>query len=151
MLETTLLTEALGALPATQAQAELHPIVELLDATSIFSSAVIGYIGVAIMLYGTIVAMMQFIHGSIFGKLRLSIVRVRLGKHLALGLEFLVGKDIIESIVHPTWDDLGKLGAIIALRTVVTIFLSREVKDVEAELHLEREEVELQNLKDHKA
>jgi uncharacterized membrane protein len=59
-------------------------------------------------------------------------------------LEFLVGKDIVESIVHPTWDDLGKLGAIIILRTVVTIFLSRELKEVEEELNVESKELALE-------
>ncbi|PIR49316.1 hypothetical protein COU79_05570 [Candidatus Peregrinibacteria bacterium CG10_big_fil_rev_8_21_14_0_10_54_7] len=71
-------------------------------------------------------------------------IRIELGKHLALGLEFLVGKDIVESIVHPTWNDLGKLGAIIALRTVVTVFLSRELKEVEEELKVEGQELALE-------
>lgn len=61
-----------------------------------------------------------------------------------MGLEFLVGKDIIESVVHPTWDDLGKLGAIIILRTVVTIFLSRELKEVEEEFKLESRKLSLE-------
>ncbi len=115
-----------------------------LDAVSIIIATLIGYIGVLIMTYGCLRALYEFLMSGKGHDHRLPMIRVHLGKHLALGLEFLVGKDIIESIVHPTWDDLGKLGAIIILRTVVTIFLSRELKEVEAELNLESKELALE-------
>ncbi|MBM3231390.1 DUF1622 domain-containing protein [Candidatus Peregrinibacteria bacterium] len=149
-MEPPIISDILTALPVSHTEAHLHPLVELLSQISIVSSTFIGYIGVAIMLYGTVIAFIHFVHGCIFGGLRVSRVRIELGKHLALGLEFLVGKDIIESIVYPTWDDLGKLGAIIVLRTVVTIFLSRELKDVEEEIKVEKGEVELERLKQAK-
>lgn len=115
-----------------------------LDAVSIIVSTLIGYIGVFIMANGCLRAVYEFAMGGRGHDLRLPMIRVHLGKHLALGLEFLVGKDIIESVVHPTWDDLGKLGAIIILRTVVTIFLSRELKEVEEEFKLESRKLSLE-------
>lgn len=122
---------------------EQGPIVQGLDSFSILCAAVIGYVGVAIMMYGALKGIAQFLQYSVRKSMHLSHIRIELGKHLALGLEFFVGKDIIESVVSPSWDDLGKLGAIVALRTVLTIFLSKELKEVEEELTVEKMEREL--------
>jgi uncharacterized membrane protein len=115
-----------------------------LDAVSIIIATLIGYVGVFIMAYGCVRALYEFLMSGHSRDHKLPMIRVHLGKHLALGLEFLVGKDIVESIVHPSWDDLGKLGAIIILRTVVTIFLSRELKEVEEELKIESRQLSLE-------
>jgi uncharacterized membrane protein len=105
-----------------------------LDPLCAAAATLIGYIGVAVMAYGSLKSAYLFFRSRFGRDDALPLIRVDLGKHLALGLEFLVGKDIIESIVHPTWDDLGKLGAIIALRTVLQIFLAREIREVEEEI-----------------
>jgi uncharacterized membrane protein len=114
-------------------------IVAGLDEICVFVATLIGYVGVAIMTYGAFKSFVIFLRSLARQKDELSLLRVDLGKHLALGLEFLVGKDIIESIVRPTWDDLGKLGAIIAVRTVLQLFLARELRELEEELRRGRE------------
>lgn len=53
-------------------------------------------------------------------------VRLRLGKWLALALEFALASDLIRTAVSPSWDEIGKLAAIIALRTALNYFLERE-------------------------
>ena len=53
-------------------------------------------------------------------------VRLRLGKWLALGLEFALAADIVRTAVAPSWDEIGKLAAIMALRTALNYFLERE-------------------------
>lgn len=55
-------------------------------------------------------------------------VRLDLGKSLALALEFLLAADILRTAVAPNWDDIGKLAAIAALRTLLNYFLERELK-----------------------
>ena len=88
------------------------------------------------MAYGCINAAYRYVTCMIMHKVEeLPYIRIILGKHLSLGLEFLVGKDIIETIVRPSWDDLGKLAAIIALRTAVTFMLSWELKELKAEIY----------------
>jgi uncharacterized membrane protein len=57
-----------------------------------------------------------------------------MGQYLALGLEFLLGKDILESIINPTWEGLGMLGSIVVIRTVITFFLERELKEIREEM-----------------
>jgi len=53
--------------------------------------------------------------------------RLELGYTLSLGLSFLIGASILKSSITPTWDDIGKLAAIIGIRTVLNHFLSREI------------------------
>jgi len=55
-------------------------------------------------------------------------IRLSLGKSLALALEFLLAADILRTAVTPNWDDIGKLAAIAALRTLLNYFLERELK-----------------------
>ena len=113
---------------------ELYIPIGSLEAVSIFIAAIIGYIGIGVMGWGGIISGWHFLRCSVMRTNHLPNIRIELGKHLALGLEFLVGKDIIETIVRPSWDDLGKLAAMITLRTIVTFMLSWELKEVKAEI-----------------
>jgi uncharacterized membrane protein len=58
-------------------------------------------------------------------------IRLKLGRWLALALEFQLAADILKTAVAPTWDDIGKVAAIIALRTMLNFFLAREIDDAE--------------------
>jgi uncharacterized membrane protein len=53
--------------------------------------------------------------------------RLRLGQWLSLALEFALASDIVRTAVAPNWDDIGKLAAIMALRTILNYFLEREL------------------------
>ncbi len=64
-------------------------------------------------------------------------IRLNLGKWLALALEFLLAADILQTAVAPTWTDIGKVGAIIALRTTLNYFLEREIEQAEKRHSLE--------------
>ncbi len=61
-------------------------------------------------------------------------VRLTFGRALVLGLEFQLAADIIGTAVSPSWDQLGKLGAIAVIRTFLNFFLTRELKEEEREL-----------------
>lgn len=54
-------------------------------------------------------------------------VRLRLGRWLALALEFELAADILRTAVAPTWNEIGQLAAIIVLRTALNFFLQREI------------------------
>ena len=53
---------------------------------------------------------------------------VRFGVWLLLGLQFALAADIVRSIIAPTWDDIGKLAAIAAIRTFLNYFLERDIE-----------------------
>ena len=58
-------------------------------------------------------------------------VRLKLGRWLAVALEFTVAADILRTAVAPTWDDIGKLAAVVVLRTVLNYFLQQEIDKAE--------------------
>lgn len=93
----------------------------------------VGYIGIMIIMYGAAMGVWMFVVQIIKKDRTVSAIRIELGQYLTLGLEFLIGKDIIESLVDPSWDDLGKLGAIIVLRSILTLFLERELMLIKKE------------------
>ncbi len=58
--------------------------------------------------------------------------RLRLGHTLSLGLEFLIGADILKSAISPTWNDLGALAAIVVIRSGINYLLMWELKEAGA-------------------
>jgi uncharacterized membrane protein len=54
--------------------------------------------------------------------------RLEIGHAFSLGLSFLIGASILTTIIAPTWDDIGKLAAIIAIRTALNFFLLKELE-----------------------
>src|SRR5689334_13196305 len=56
-------------------------------------------------------------------------IRLLLARYLALALEFQLGADILSTAISPSWDQIGKLGAIAVIRTTLNFFLTREMRD----------------------
>jgi uncharacterized membrane protein len=54
-------------------------------------------------------------------------LRLRLARWLAVALEFALAADILRTAIAPSWEDIGKLAAIAALRTLLNFFLQREI------------------------
>jgi len=52
----------------------------------------------------------------------------RFGTWLLLGLEFELAADIVRSVVSPTWQEIGQLGAIAIIRTFLNYFLERDLE-----------------------
>jgi uncharacterized membrane protein len=57
----------------------------------------------------------------------MSEIRITLGRWLALALELALAADILRTVMVPSWDEIGKLGAIVVLRTALNYFLEREI------------------------
>ena len=57
-------------------------------------------------------------------------LRLNFGSRLTIVLELLLAADILETAIAPTWDEIGKLAAIAAIRTALNYFLERELKDM---------------------
>ena len=65
---------------------------------------------------------------------RFTAVRLGLARYLALGLEFQLAADILVTAVAPSWEEIGKLAAIAAIRTALNFALAREMKEERVEL-----------------
>jgi uncharacterized membrane protein len=61
---------------------------------------------------------------------------VRFASWMILALEFALSSDIIDTAISPTWNAIGQLAAIAAIRTGLNYFLER---DIEAVSRLDRE------------
>ena len=59
-------------------------------------------------------------------------VRLTVARHLALALEFELGADILGTAISPSWDQIGKLGAVAVIRTGLNFFLTMEMKQEQA-------------------
>ena len=56
-------------------------------------------------------------------------VRIAFARYLALALEFQLGADILSTAIAPSWDQIGKLGAVAVIRTALNFFLMREMRE----------------------
>jgi len=65
--------------------------------------------------------------------------RIQLAQGIMLGLEFKIGSEVLRSVIVTNWEELGKLAAIILLRSLLTLLLHWEIG---VEEKREREEAE---------
>ncbi|MDO8748465.1 MAG: DUF1622 domain-containing protein [Candidatus Omnitrophota bacterium] len=97
-------------------------------------SFTLNIIGALITLRGIVIALGEFLKKEFSGKkdtIQLNeSIRIALGSYLVLGLEFFIAGDIIKTIITPTWESLGILGAIVMIRTILSYFLTKEIKKV---------------------
>jgi uncharacterized membrane protein len=54
------------------------------------------------------------------------------GASLLLGLEFALAADIIDSVISPTWQDIGQLAAIAVVRTFLNYFLEKDLEHAQS-------------------
>ena len=55
---------------------------------------------------------------------------LRYGRWLVAGLTFQLAADILETSIAPSWDEVGKLAAIAAIRTGLNYFLERDLNEI---------------------
>lgn len=95
---------------------------------------VLNIMGALIIIWGVCIALFEFIKNEIGDRSKTTqlneTMRIRLGGYLVLALEFFIAGDIIKTIITPTWESLGILGAIIVIRTVLSYFLTIDLKKI---------------------
>ncbi|MGH8682697.1 MAG: DUF1622 domain-containing protein [Burkholderiales bacterium] len=55
-------------------------------------------------------------------------VWLEFARWLVAGLTFQLAADIVHTTVAPSWDDIGRVAAIAAIRTFLTFFLDRDIE-----------------------
>ena len=97
--------------------------------------AVFGYIGIVIMVVWWAKSLILLVKRWLIDRT----IRIKLGHYLVLALEFLVAKDILESIVNPSYQGLITLWAIVTIRTVLSYFTNKEIAEVKEEMKADEE------------
>lgn len=98
----------------------------------------IGVLGVLVIVFGVLGGLVRFIRAEIFAARGVGVDQERkrprhvLGYYLLLGLEFLIAADIIDTLMKPSTKDWVVLGAIVAIRTVISYSLSSELSQEHA-------------------
>ncbi len=105
--------------------AEIHAFVDHL-------AKVLELVGVAIIIGGASIASVSYLRSGIrAGNWRSAYDQYRsnLGRSILLGLEMLVGADIITTITAPlTVESVGLLAGIVAIRTFLSFALETEIE-----------------------
>ena len=99
-----------------------------------YTAYLLESIAAIIIVIGAVQAAWLFIKRAVIGKSSLKEItagRLRLGQSISLGLGFLIGADILKSAVGPGWEEIGKLAAVVAIRTVVNYLLTWEMRQME--------------------
>lgn len=65
-------------------------------------------------------------------------IRLRFGSWLALALEFQLASDVLSTTIAPSFQALGKLGAIAVIRTFLNYFLTKELEAEEKQKEKQR-------------
>jgi len=95
----------------------------------------IGITGMAIIVWGVVLTVgrvLRLEYSQIKGRVicrEREALRHQLGSYLLLGLEFLIAADIIRTITDPTLEEMAILGGIVAIRTVLSYFLDKEMAE----------------------
>ena len=104
---------------------------EMLRSLSIYIALAVETVAVLIVAYGSAEAFLQLVavllrprtsHGE-----RKALWR-RYGVWLLLALEFELAADIVRSVISPSWQDIGALGAIAVIRTFLNYFLEKDLE-----------------------
>lgn len=92
--------------------------------------------GALIIFLGAVIAAVRFVRHAVsrHDDHAFTGVRLGLGRYLALGLEFQLASDILSTAVAPSFEAIGKLAAIAAIRTVLNYFLEKEIDAERAEV-----------------
>src|SRR5690349_23163286 len=94
----------------------------------------IGVLGVLVIVFGVLSGLVRFVRAEFSAARGLVVdeerkkLRQVLGYYLLLGLEFLIAADIIDTLMKPKPQEMIVLGAIVAIRTVISYSLNGELK-----------------------
>lgn len=110
----------------------IEPILDII-------SLCLNIFSVAILIWGVSIAAKDFLlsrfapDSTLEGMRRLTHIKNALGAYVLFSLEVLIAADIVESIARPTVEDILKLATVVAIRTVISVFLNKEIRDSEKE------------------
>ncbi|MGB0963211.1 MAG: DUF1622 domain-containing protein [Mycobacterium sp.] len=95
--------------------------------------------GAIVIMIGAIVAIVKFAVALAHRNInQFSAVRLSLARFLVLGLEFQLAADVLRTAISPSFEEIGKLAAIAAIRTALNYFLNREIAQEQREIELAR-------------
>ncbi len=117
---------------------------ELLEKVVVFLEVFLEIVAILIIASAVLIALQRLLKrlSGVRHPETWEFIRLKFGLSLALSLEFLLAADIVATAVSPSWDAIGKLGAITGIRTFLNFFLQKEVQELEAKTEQTRQKLE---------
>lgn len=100
-------------------------------------AVIISVTSLLIVTYGALIGILSFLRNEMkrftggYSTINIRKLRATFGTYLLLGLEFLIASDILKTVLEPTLNELAILGGIVVLRTILSVFLNKEIKELE--------------------
>jgi uncharacterized membrane protein len=95
---------------------------------------VIEAIAALLLIFGAALFLWTILTEGVVGRRGVSLAfadaRMRLGTYILAGLEFMIVADILFTIVNRRLEDVIVLAIIVAVRTLISYFLDRELADL---------------------
>ena len=117
----------------------MHSIIKILELilTNIveISTILLELFGVAILVFTAITCFWYWIKHD-------SKIRLELAQGIALSLEFKMGSEVLRTVVVREWEELGILGVIILLRSILTFLIHWEIKHEEKALAFDQKMID---------
>ena len=105
----------------------------LLEVTANHVALAVETVAVVLVAFGAAQALVAILMGFVRGARGIHWARRiwgTFGSWLLGGLQFALAADIVRSTISPTWEQIGELAAIAAIRTFVSYFLERDLMEV---------------------
>ena len=97
---------------------------------------IVDILGISVIFWGIGVGLVAFVSSQLPRNRRsdpfqaTARIRCTVGSYMLLGLEILIGSDIAQTVIEPTYERVGVLGAIVVIRTILSFFLTRELEEI---------------------
>lgn len=111
----------------------MEPVEQLVIRSVQWLKLCVEVTGALIVGLGFLIAAAQFLRANLRHQTtNFTAIRLILARYLALALEFQLGADILSTAIAPSWQEIGKLGAIAVIRTGLNYFLYMEMREEQA-------------------
>ncbi|MDE6219085.1 MAG: DUF1622 domain-containing protein [Lachnospiraceae bacterium] len=115
----------------------MHAIIKMLES---LLTNIVEICTILLELFGIAVLVVTAIKCFWYWFKRDSRIRLVLAQGIALSLEFKMGSEVLRTVVVREWGELGILGVIILLRSILTFLIHWEIKHEEKALALDKKE-----------
>jgi uncharacterized membrane protein len=102
----------------------------LLQETARYLALAIQAVAILVVAIGVVKALvstLRLVFGGRASDTEMRAVWLAFAHWLVAGLTFQLAADIVQTTVAPTWDEIGRVAAIAAIRTFLTFFLDRDI------------------------
>ncbi|HZW61092.1 MAG TPA: DUF1622 domain-containing protein [Candidatus Babeliales bacterium] len=105
------------------------------DEILLYIKEFINCIGVFVITFGAFRAVYHLYYRIFHNTVTTNYIRLSFGSSVILGLEFMVGADIVGSLVKPDYYNLGLIAILVVIRTILSYFLNLELKSLTPAQH----------------